>query len=124
MVMIAKGRNMQTMMAIAASIHQSAHVSVKTQSPQAGTQMKAVMLMIVASPMGNVPVEDVSEFYEDREGRDTQEEGLYRVTQHSDEQAPVQGVSYRGDQSERHEESNVQDVDDDREVVYPCRIIR
>lgn len=55
-VIIAKGRDMQIVRAIVASSHQSVHASVIALWPHMGTQTKTIMLIIVASPMGKVPV--------------------------------------------------------------------
>jgi hypothetical protein len=47
---MAKGINIQQATEMITSIHHGAQVRVKTQSPIAGTQTKAVMLTIVARP--------------------------------------------------------------------------
>lgn len=49
------GREKLVPIAHATSIHQRTHATVTKLSPHAGTQTNVIMLMMVASPMGNVP---------------------------------------------------------------------
>ena len=52
---ITNGRNTQIDRATTVSTHHIAHANCTAQGPQAGTQTKTNMLIIVANPMGTVP---------------------------------------------------------------------
>jgi hypothetical protein len=104
---------MQDATEMTTSIHHRVQVRITNGWPQSGTQTKAVILTIVASPIGKVPYLWVSNRSLSRKGVfNYQEHRLNGMAQHCTPDSFKHCVSKDRDDHEGDEQDHVETIDD------------
>lgn len=113
---------------ITASIHQSVHAKVAAHCPHAGTHTKQIMLMIVARPIGNVPIDLLSAMLwnlsVEKIGIQTEKQRLRRMVQHCCPDTSKESISSQRNKAEQGEQEHIKSENNHWDPIYPSAIIR